>query len=157
MTTSGTINLGVTPTDLGVYTISDDAVEVTTNSSRGYTLLLSSDSATENSLVAGSEAIDSTEGTTEEPEMLGVNQWGFRVDGFDEFGAGPTSAVTNVFSSSLTFAGIPLSGAPTMIRATDEAASEGEVTRVWYGVHADSSLPAGTYSATVIYTATMNP
>lgn len=157
METDSTVSLPVTPTDSGVYTIAEDVVEVTTNSSEGYTLQLASASLSENGLVGDDDTIETSSGTTASPVTLASNRWGFRVDGFDGFGMGPTTPVTNQSSSALTFAGIPLSGSPITINTTSEEATSGDSTSVWYGIHVNNSVPAGTYTATVVYTAVMNP
>ena len=85
-----------------------------------------------------------------------MNEWGYRIDGALGFGAGPTSAITSQPSSSLTFAGVPLLGAPQEIKVTASGAPSGDVTNVWYGIRADISKPSGTYTSTVTYTAIIN-
>lgn len=155
--TSSAVSLPVTPTDAGVYTVAEDNVEVTTNSSRGYTLALSSSSPTEDGLVGDSDVIENSSGTTASPIVLASNSWGFRVDGFDGFGMGPTTAINSQPTSSLTFAGVPLLGSPVIFNTTDEEAPLGDSNSVWYGVHVNNTIAADTYMATVVYTATMNP
>ena len=156
ITTSGTVSLPVTPTASSVYTIQKDSVTITTNSDDGYTLTLESDSsAADGDEFKGpsSNILASTSGTISSPSALGVNEWGYRIDSIAGFGSGPTSAVSNVSSSSLTFAGISLYGSPTTIKTTSSSAPTGDTTEVWYGVRVDISKPSGIYSRSVIYTA----
>lgn len=148
-----TVSLPLTPDTNSVYTIAKDSVVVTTKSSLGFTLTLESDSATENSLDGSSASIDASSATPASPAVLALNTWGFRVDGLSGFGAGPTSAITNQSSSALTFAGVPLMGSATIIRDYSTAAGAGVATDVWYGVRADLTKPADTYTRTVTYTA----
>lgn len=154
--TQGAVNLPLTPTSSGVQTIASDEVEVTTSSSQGYTLQLESASATETGLVGDDGAIVATSGSVSSPAVLSMNEWGFRVDE-GVFGTGPTSAVTDSPSSSLTFAGITTLGSPATVKTTDEPATSGDVTSVWYSVRADTHTVSGTYTGTVVYTATINP
>lgn len=154
LTTSGTVALNVSTSGSDAYTIDKDLITINTGASTGYTLQL--ESAVAATTLAGTGAnITATTGTVAAPVTLASNTWGFRLDGQGGFGAGPTSAVTNASSSTLTFAGLTASGAPATIKTTAAAASA-EATDVWYGVRVASNLQAGTYSRTVLYTATTN-
>ena len=156
ISTSGTVTLNVSPTISSVYTINKDTVTVTTNNSAGYALRLESSSGSSNKLVNGGNEVDTSSGTAISPVTLANNTWGYRIDSALGFGSGPTSAITNQASSSLSFAGVPLLGAPQVIKTTATSAISGDSTDVWYGVRADMSKPAGSYSATVLYTAVAN-
>lgn len=151
--TLGTVSLSLDPTPSGVFTIDKDQVTVVSNSVDGYTLTLESASGTENSLVGTVDELTAVSGTTASPTTLTGNEWGFRIDSYDGFGAGPTSAITSQSSSSLTFAGVPLNGSPTTIKTTSSATA-GDNTDVWYGARADFGVAPDTYSQTVVYTAT---
>lgn len=157
ISTTGLVELSLAPAGGAVVTVAKDDVTVTTNSNSGYELRLESSSATENSLVNGGEDIPTTSATAGSPATLAVNEWGYRLDGELGFGAGPTSAVTNQSSSSLTFAGIPLLGAAQLIKTTATSAPTGDTTAVWYGAHVDVTKPQGTYTQTVLYTAVLAP
>lgn len=157
LTSDSTINLNVTP--LGgstTCTVASETVGVTTGSSTGYNVTLS-DSNTNNSM-AGSNGgtINATSGTYASPAALTANTWGYRVDGRGSFGAGPTSAVTNGSIPARTFARTPASGSADTIISSSSAANPRVDTNVWYGLCASSSLPSGTYSDAVIYTAVVN-
>lgn len=153
--TFGTVSLSIEPTVDGVYTINEDQIEVTTNSNSGYVLTIESDSDTKSTLEGIVDEIDPVSGTPASPVALTGNQWGYRVDGFSSFGAGPTSSVENASSSSATFAGLPFLNNAATIRSTSVSAPLGEVTSVWYGVRADFDVAPDTYTRTVIYTTTV--
>src|SRR5687768_17022574 len=75
LTSSGTVNLTVTPTTAGVYSTMSDDVEVETHSSTGYTLTMN-DSDTNTNLVSGGNTISRTSGTQGSPVILSANTWG---------------------------------------------------------------------------------
>lgn len=154
ISTSTVVDLPLTGDPTGVYTIQADSVTVTTQSSDGFDVVLESDSATETSLENGANTIATSAGTPASPQVLALNTWGWRVDGQASFGAGPTTPVVDASSSSVTFAGLTENGNPTQIYESNVAAPSGDTFSVWYGVHADSTKPAGTYTRTVLYTAT---
>lgn len=156
LTASGAVPLSITPTAGGVVTIASDTITVETGASTGYNLQLESAAAT-TTLISGSNTIAASSGTFAAPQTLATNTWGYRIDSAGAFGAGPTSAVTNAAGSSLTFAGLTVSGSPVTLKTTNIGApTPGETTTIWYGAKADSSVPSGTYSRTVLYTATVN-
>ena len=150
--TSGTVNLAITPTGSGSATSASDTVSVSTNNALGYILQLSSSSA-QVTLTNGANTIAASAGTQAAPITLANNTWGYRVDGIGGFLSGPTSAQTNQSSLTGLWAGIPASGSPNTIRTTNATATN-ETTVVWYGAKADTSKPNGTYQNTVTYTAT---
>lgn len=152
--TSGSVALELSPTSTGVYSIEKDEVTVTTTSNSGYELRISSSSATTNSLENGASLIAATNGSSAAPAPLAVNEWGYRVDGEGEFGVGPTVAAENQLTNTALFAAVPLLGNEDVVKATSTSALSGDTTTIWYGVRADITRPAGTYSATVLYTAT---
>lgn len=156
ITSSGTVAIGLQPTASGVVTIAGETITVTTGASTGYTLSLESDAAL-TTLAGTPDSIPASSGTIAVPIVLATNTWGYRVDTVGGFGAGPTSAVSNASSSPLTFAGITANGSPGIIKSTSVAApSPGATTDFWYGVKADTSIASGTYTRTVVYTATTN-
>jgi hypothetical protein len=155
MSTDGTVNVNLTPTASGSMSSDSDTVLVSTNNTSGYTLTLS-DANTNTNLINGSNNILADSGTQASPSnSLTNNRWGYRVDSIGGFGAGPTSAESNVGSSSYKWAGVPSSAAPNTIKTTSSTATD-DSTTVWFGVKADTSNPNGTYTDTVTYTATTN-
>jgi hypothetical protein len=153
-TTSGTVNVNVTPTGGGAQTIASDTVTVSTNASGGYTLQIANGD-TNTPLTSGGNNIAASAGTQASPVVQVVNTWGYRVDGVGGFGGGPTSTQSSAAIGALTFAGVPSSAAPNTLKATSATASN-DVTTVWYAVAANTTQPTGTYTDTVTYTATAN-
>jgi hypothetical protein len=153
-TTSGTVNVNVTPTGAGAQTIASDTVTVSTNDSSGYTLQLAETGASSD-LVSGSDSIPASAGSQGSPIAMVVNTWGYRVDGVGGFGAGPTSGQSSAAIGSIKFAAIPATASPNTLKTTSGTASS-DTTTVWYGVAANTSQPSGTYTNSVTYTATAN-
>ena len=154
ISSSGTVNVNVTPTASGAQTIAADTVSVSTNDTAGYTLQLNETGAS-SSLVSGGNTITAVSGTQASPVVETAGKWGYRVDGVGGFGAGPTSGASNQAISGTTFAAVPATGSPNTLKTTSSTAS-GDTTSVWYGVAADSTQPSGTYTNSVTYTATGN-
>lgn len=154
LTTNGTVNVDVTPTGSGAQTVANDTATVSTNSSTGYTLQLSTTTAT-TALESGANSIPAHTGTQASPTALAANTWGYRVDGVGGFGAGPTSGSSNQPISSATYAGVPSNASPVTLKTTSGVASN-DATDVWYSVAANTTQPSGTYTQSVTYTATAN-
>lgn len=155
MTTSATVSISVTPTGSGSMSSSSDSVSVSTNNAGGYTLTFSNGN-TVTDLASGGNTIAADSGTQASPSStLTNNRWGYRVDSVGGFGAGATSAETNVANSAYSWAGVPSSASPNTLKTTGVTASN-DTTTVWYGVKADTSKPNGTYTDSVTYTATTN-
>lgn len=154
--TSATVTLDVTPDADGQQTIQKDTVSVSTNNITGYNIKVENSDA-DTDMTTGTYDIATSAATTGTPAALTVNKWGWRVDGALGFGAGPTTAVASPGGamSSVTFAGIPASGAGATVRTTATTASA-ETTDVWFSVAADSSQQAGTYTNGVSIICTTN-
>lgn len=153
LSTSGTITLNVNPTASGVYTTQKDSINIQSGASTGYTVDLSASSSTTD-LESGANKINRLSASFSSPATLSVNNWGYRIDDIGAFGIGPTSAITSAPSNSLKFAGIqPVSSADTILSTSSASAGGGDDYDIWYGVKADSTLPNGTYSQVVTYTA----
>lgn len=153
------LELFISPTVSGTCTIQSDTVGVSTYDPDGYTLTLG-DQATDSNLDNASGDIPITTGTFASPATLS-NTWGYRVDTQPTgsgFGPGPTSAVTDGPPSSLKFALIENSTQTADTIATTSSYSASPVTtQIWYGVCLTyGSVAYGSYSSTVIYTATAN-
>lgn len=156
LTSSGTVNINVAPSIGTTCTVQSDAVGVTTDASTGYTLTFK-DNDTTNSMDGSSTSIPSIGGTQASPVALTANTWGYRVDGIGGFGAGPTSAGSNIAPPSGAFAAVPLSTQSADTLATSSSAADPTVTTsVWYGLCVNASVPSGTYSDSVVYTALTN-
>lgn len=153
-TTSGTVNVDVTPSGACAQTIASDTITVSTNNAAGYNLKLAESTASSD-LVSGGDVIPASAGTQASPVVAAVNTWGYRVDGLGGFGAGPTSAVSNQPIGARTFAAVPATGSPNTLKTTSAPATN-DTTTVWYQVTADTSTPPGTYTNIVLYTAVTN-
>ena len=153
MTTSGTVNLNVTPVAGGSQTSAADTVTVSTNNTAGYVLTLANSDAAL-TLASGANTIAAHTGTQAVSTALANNSWGYHVDGIGSFGTGG-AVESNVTTSAIKYAGVPASGSPNTIKTTATTAS-GDTTSVYYAVKADTTKPAGTYTDTVTYTATTN-
>lgn len=154
MTTSSTVALAITPDANGQSSSASDTVSVSTNNAAGYVLTLADSDAT-TTLANGGNSLAAHAGTQAVPTTLANNTWGYRVVGAGGFGAGATSAETNVDTLALTWAGVPATGSPNTLKTTATTASN-DTTTVWYGAKADTTKPNGVYTGTVTYTATTN-
>lgn len=154
MTTSGTVNLNVTPVSGGAQTSAADTVTVATNNSTGYVLTLADSDAT-TTLVSGANSIAAHTGTQAASTVLANNSWGYHVDSIGNFGTGG-AVESNVTSSVIKYAGVPATGSPNTLKTT-ATTTAGDVTTVYYAVKADTTKPSGTYTDVVTYTATTNP
>lgn len=155
LSSTTTVAVDITPTGTSTRcTTASDTVTVTTGSSTGYTLQLNDADSTNTMTRPGGGSIAATTGTPMSPVTLSTNQWGYRVDGVSGFGTG-TTAQSNVASLAKNYARIPTSTSFDTI-ATTSIAANADPTTVWYGVCVDTSIPAGTYSDGIVYTATIN-
>jgi len=156
LSTGSAVAIGITPVgSASTCAIKGDVVAVTTGSSTGFTLMISNADST-NALVNGTHRITAVSGTPASPAALSVNTWGYRVDGIAEFGNGPTSASSNTSTPPQSFAAVPLFGSQDVVRTSPSASLVALETTIWYGVCSDTSVPSGSYSDTVIYTALVN-
>lgn len=153
---NGNISLNVTPASGGRCTIQSDSAAVQTDDSNGYTLTLAN-SSTNTSLVNGGNSITAASGTLASPAVLTSNKWGYRVDGLGSFGAGPTTAQSNISIPGTLFAAVKASNVTADTIATSSSAANPAVTTtVWYGACANTSLASGSYTTQVTYTAVAN-
>ena len=153
-TTSGTVDLNVTPTSAGAQTTASDTVTISTNDTAGYTLKLSA-TTTNTNLVSGANNIAAISGTFAAPVVLTSGTWGYRIDSAGGFGAGPTAILNSAVIGALTYAGVPSSATPTTL-ATTATTAVNAVTTVWYSTADNYSVATGTYTQQVTYTATTN-
>lgn len=157
LSSNGAVNLDVSSPSLsGSCTVQSDVVSVQTANSAGYTLQVAN-SSTNTAMVNGASTIPAVAGTLASPASMSANAWGYRVDGLGSFGSGPTTAQSNISAPISSFAGVPASNATAATLATTSVAADpAQTTTVWYGLCANTSIPNGTYSTTVTYTATTN-
>lgn len=156
LTTEPSLNMPVTPSANSVRcTINEHTVSVSTGSTTGYTLLVS-DSDASAALQGVYNSIQPLSGTSSSPAILTANTWGYRVDNSNGFGAGPTATGQNITIPDITFAGMPLTTAPDILKSTTSAASTADVTSVYYGLCLDYSVQSGEYSDGIEYSALIN-
>jgi hypothetical protein len=153
ISSSTSVSLNVTPTAAGSCTVQKDSVSVQTSNSAGYSLTFT-DSTTNAALFKGASTIATNGASQSSPAVLTANKWGYRVDGIGGFGSGPTSAKTNAVADTTKFASIPTSNAtPDVLATSSVAANPAVTTNVWYGVCANTTVPSGTYTTQITYTA----
>ncbi|RWZ78632.1 MAG: hypothetical protein EOT05_02675 [Candidatus Microsaccharimonas sossegonensis] len=152
------VSLNVTPAaGLTQCSVASATVQVQTDSSTGYTLSMT-DTDTDTTLNdGGSGSIATTSGTSASPTALTAGKWGYRVDGINGFGAGPTSAVSSGAVPSLNFAAVPASNTtPDTIASSSVAANPAVSTNVWFGLCINATQRSGNYTDSVTYTAVVN-
>ena len=149
VSTDSTVDLSLITTPDGASTIGKDTVTTETNSKTGFKLYISSSSATANTNRLYKDG-DSTSSSYLSPlssvGQLEMNSWGYAVANLN--GNGDTITVSSRFT------GLPLLNSEELIQSYTEAAptGSGATVDVYYGVKANTALPAGTYTGTVKYT-----
>lgn len=140
-----TKSLSSTPT----MASASEIVSVTNSTTRGYTLYLSTATAS-NNLNYNEDAtkgyIAPTSGTITAKKSLELNRWGFAV--------GATEA--QVDSNSTVFSAVPAVGNEVAVKKTTSATSAGDQTTILYGAYINNTIPAGDYYNTILYTAIVN-
>lgn len=165
LTTNSNVSLAVAFNgSSSACSISNDNVTTTTTNSTGYNLYLMG--VNSSGYLSGSTNINSTTYTNTTSTGLPYNSWGYRIDDSGtlgtNFGSGPTTTSTNPHTAN--FAKVPYpwtSSSPlsnmNLISAPTTAQPSGNTTVVWYGVCANTTIPSGSYSDTIVYTAVTNP
>ena len=139
------MNLAVTPTPDGTLASDEMAIQVSTDNTTGYTLALSLAGA-ETSLndPAGGGKIQSSIADINSPATLSVNTWGWYPDSL-------ANNTGNLFSA------LPSNSDPYELKKTSSATSgSGETTTISFGVNVDTTLPAGSYTNTIVISAVTN-
>ena len=151
MTGTTAIALALTPTSGSVQSIQSGTYTVSTNKSNGYNLKIKDSDATLN-LTASGGTFTPGSGNQAAPVALSDGNWGWAVAGgaFDAtYTTGDNQAVT-----AKKFAGITASD--VTFKTTGTTASS-DPTVVYFSAQAGSAQPTGTYTDTVVVTATANP
>lgn len=131
---AATVAMSVTPTGAGTEASATDGVKVYSNDADGYNLTLANSDAT--LTLAGSAGGSIAPLGT--PGALGVNTWGYNLN------------------AGASYTGVPANSSPTNISSTTAvSAGGGDTVNVTYGVKVDTSIPAGVYTDSVTYTATV--
>ncbi|MBQ3310211.1 hypothetical protein IJG73_02115 [Candidatus Saccharibacteria bacterium] len=137
------LTLNVDPTASGRFIKDDLSVVVSTSNDTGYTLTFANND-TDNSMHHADSSITTTIPsitTATDEANFPVNSWGY--------------SLGDITSSAQQFSSIPLSTATTTIKTTTTPIAE-DSTNVTFAAKVDTSIPAGVYSDTVVFTATTN-
>jgi len=153
------------PSSTGVVRSDSMIVDVSTNSPGGYNLKLNAANGDNNMNhailpdVIAPVGDGSTTGIITNPVALTANTWGFALpssqanletNGFNNSYSPPEDGPI----SSSKWAAVPTTA--TTIKTTGTASPSGDATEVYYAAAADLTIPAGTYTGNVVYTATLN-
>jgi len=139
--------ISVMPNSAAAFSSVSYAPSVETNI--GYQMTLSTSSAA-TALTSGANTIAASTGTLATPATLAADSWGYRIDGWDNFGNGPTTGSSNVSTLPNTWAGVrPLNNADTIASGT---ATTGQAVTIWFGLGASTTKPSGTYTQTLVFT-----
>ena len=154
------IILPIVPTPFGALVSDELIVTVSTDNPTGYTLKMNS--LTDNTdlvnvldpnqpntsmnpsspLVPTLPVIASTSAPAGSPAILSPNTWGYTLD--------------TPLPSTPTFSAIPTFSTPEIIKITEEPIAN-STTTISFAANANNTLPAGTYTGTIVFTATANP
>ena len=168
ITSADDLTLTVEASPTGALASANDTVNIKTNSPSGYKLYVSS-STNDNNIYQGGDSSTSssgyfypTTGSAATPVKLTQNTWGFALDkssgtsysaNFADISNYNTG--TSIPTHDSTWAAVPVVANPTPIGENDEdnLSSGGDDYTIYYGVNASTTLPDGSYSTTVKYTA----
>ncbi len=134
------LDFNITPTSAGAFSSQPIVATVDTNSTGGYELYFSSeDSSTAMTSLVSESTITSDFNSTVTSSTMAANKWGYSLD-------------------NTNFSVIPVLATPTKIKDLNHfpAAAEKDTT-VNIAVKIDSSLPSGTYSKKVVFSAVAHP
>ena len=138
-----------------VYTSQDVVINDATRN--GYQLFVSTSSDKYNDLslngsIEGDGRIVASDGTTETPKALDMDNWGYIVEGTEPSG---------VPSANSLWIGVPVLGSENLIKSLNGSTATDSTTKVYYGFNITNNLPDGKYwgtgNSTVIYKAVANP
>lgn len=129
ISTNGDVALSVIPSDSGTLASASGTVTVVSTDVVGYKLYVRN--ATSTNMVNGAVVIPASANGS--PAALAVNTWGYNLTG------------------NTSFTGMTLSD--VLIRSATQPYTGGDVTTVTYGVNVNNAKKAGSYSASVVYTA----
>ena len=136
------ISVDATPTGQTVVS-SPSVVNVVTNAPLGYSLYLT---ASSDELVSSDTSIPQTFAPTSSGSSISLNSWGYSLD------SSSWNPVPELDTSSAIKRDYE-NNADLISRVSSSNYPDGTNINVYYGVNSDTSMPAGTYSTTVTYTA----
>lgn len=149
-TNGGAINASATISSAYSMAVASETVTVRNSTTSGYSIYLSTGSATSNSMnYQGKELngwITPTPGTLSSKKALGNNEWGFST----------TITAQNALQNPAAFAAVPKSGKEVVAKQASGATIANDVTNIVYAMRVNNSIPSGVYSTTIVYTAIAN-
>ncbi|MDO4986992.1 MAG: hypothetical protein Q4E46_01580 [Candidatus Saccharibacteria bacterium] len=166
--TAGVISKDIQATYAGTLGTIEDQLRITSNTPQGYKVYVSMNGTGETAQrlvnttdssyylkpIEGNGVIDtSAAASLANPGTLSANSWGVAVN--SAWNSAFDSTYTNVTQNS-RFAPVPVKGAEELLITQDDTTTTETQTdniTVYYGYHANSALPSGTYQNTVLYTA----
>ena len=167
ITSADSLGLDVTASPTGQMAIAKDTINVVTNSPNGYKLYVST-SGNDNNIYQGGSSSSASEGyfqpgsgTISSPAKLTQNTWGFALDSStgDPFSANFANIdyySTGNPSADSTWAEVPKyanSSNAKIAETSDYNSPDGTDLDIFYGINASTTLPTGSYSTEVTYTA----
>jgi len=144
---NGELVLDIMPTPSGTLAKNQLTVTVSTNNFNGYTLSMNSltnNTSMVHEAATGSPPAPNIPSTTHDynaPAALGTDTWGWNLG---------TATATN------TFMKIPPSNDSQTLKVTAEPNESSDNTIVTFGANVTSTMPAGNYINTIVFTATSN-
>jgi alpha-tubulin suppressor-like RCC1 family protein len=169
ISSTGNMTLGVAPNRMSW---NKNVVTVSTNNVSGYSITMSTETANTNLVHALSQtsniptianiytSSNPASSTTVNGWIGSQSFWAYRVNGLGNFGTVSLSAQFDQTSTNASWAAMPNSGSPAIIRAgtrTDDGiADTPQSTDVWFVASVIGSQASGQYSAKIIYTVVAN-
>ena len=164
LTVTPQVNLNLIAYPMGTMSTGVATVSTQTNAPGGYKVYMGMNDD-ENSLILDSNNKISSTGSFTSTSPLANGKWGYAIPKND-----PTVITPNGFNTSyaqltnaepdnsIMFASLPTNEQPAQLVAQTSTSNYGSpnVFHVWYGVQADHSVAAGTYTNSVLYTAVAN-
>ena len=146
------VSIEALPSSSGTFYSEDAYVGVSTNAADGYTLKISMNNNSSNALVHSDSSAVTAQigpaGTNVTSSTMGVNTWGYAASGGTNYNAVPLSGSPTTIKTT---------SAPTAVDSTNTDTGRAiDTTQVNFGTKIDTSLPAGTYSNEVLFTAVTN-
>ncbi|MDO4987371.1 MAG: hypothetical protein Q4E46_03645 [Candidatus Saccharibacteria bacterium] len=156
----GVIEKDIQATYMGTLGVIEDVLKVTSNTPSGYQIYVSAASGHDQKLTNTTDPtkflspVDSAYSLPSNPGTLATtNTWGVAVDStYNSAFTGQT--YTGDITQAHKFAPLPAYGDEKLLALrTGATTGNTDTINVYYGYHANSALPSGTYANTVLYTA----
>ncbi|MBR0403393.1 hypothetical protein IJI55_02500, partial [Candidatus Saccharibacteria bacterium] len=169
ITSTDTLPMSVEAKPTGQLAYASDSINITTNSDSGYKLYVSTSGNDNNIYQNGSSSTSSsgyfqpTTGTIANPVALAQNTWGFALNksqstSYSGAFANTTEYVNETLAPTVnsTWAGVPTFANSEQAKISELSianAPGGTTFDIYYGVNASTTLPDGSYTTELTYTA----